>query len=125
MDKEKLKTLIKEFHESELPSVVERKIIAVDMNAKKIVTVFGPRRSGKTYYFYCLIKKLISQHINKTRILYINFEDDRILPFGIEDFETLTEAYYELYPQNKSEEVYMFLDEIQNINQWEIAIRRI
>ena len=125
MDKEKLKILIKEFHEAELPPTMDRKIIDIDMKAKKIVTVFGPRRSGKTYYFYCLIKNLISQNIDKTRMLYINFEDDRILPFNIEDFEILTEAYYELYPQNKSKEIYMFLDEVQNISQWEIAIRRI
>ncbi len=125
MEKEKLKLLIKEFYESELPQVIERKIIDIDMDTKKIITVFGSRRSGKTYYFYQLIKKLISQGVNKTRLLYINFEDDRILPFSVSDFESLVETYYELYPQNKSEEVFMFLDEIQNIDQWEIALRRI
>ncbi|MBI2583882.1 MAG: ATP-binding protein [Candidatus Aenigmarchaeota archaeon] len=125
MDAEKLKLLIEEFHETELPSVIERRLIDIDLDTKKIVAVFGPRRSGKTYYFYYLIKKLISQGLEKTRLLYINFEDDRILPFSVEDFEKLVETYYELYPQNKSKEVFMFLDEIQNIDGWEIAIRRI
>jgi predicted AAA+ superfamily ATPase len=125
MDKEKLKLVIKEFHESDFPAIIERKIVHIDEKTEKIISLFGPRRSGKTYYFYHLIKNLVDGGIDKTRILYVNFEDERILPFNLDDFENVLEAYYDLYPQNKGKRVFIFLDEVQKIDGWEIAVRRI
>ena len=125
MKKEMLKRLIVEFHESELPELIERKIIDVDLETKKIVSIIGPRRCGKTYYLFYLMKKLIQQGIDKTRILYVNFEDERILPFSVKDFDLIIEAYFELYPENKEKEIYAFFDEVQNVNGWEVAVRRI
>ncbi len=124
MNKEKLKVVITEFHEEELPQLIEREI-DIDLKTKKIIALFGPRRAGKTYCFYGIIKKLISQGLEKDRVLYINFEDDRILPFSVSDFESLLEAYYELYPKNKGKEIRFFFDEIQNVKGWETAVRRI
>jgi hypothetical protein len=127
MEKEKAKLVINEFQESELPKdIINRKIIHVDLNSRSIISVYGPRQSGKTYYFYQLIEELITKEkIKKDRILYVSFEDERLMPFQLSDFEQLLEAYYELYPENKENTVYLFFDEVQNIDHWEIAIRRI
>jgi len=125
MKKETLKNVIAEFHETEIPEVIERKIVDVDINVRKIVSIIGPRRCGKTYYLYHLMKTLIHQGVEKKRLLYINFEDERILPFDMREFQLIPEAYYERYPENKGRENYLFLDEIQNIENWEIPIRRI
>lgn len=125
MKKEALKRIIAEFHETELPEIVERKIVDVDVSTRKIVSVIGPRRCGKTYYLYHIMKTLIQQGIDRKKLLYINFEDERILPFDVKEFQLLLEAYYELYPENKGEEICLFLDEIQNIKSWEIAVRRV
>ncbi len=126
MDKEKAKLVIKEFQESESPKdIVKRKIIKIDTNSKSIISVYGPRQSGKTYYFYQVIDGLVGGGVPKDRILYVNFEDERLMPFELADFERLLDAYYELYPQNKDAEIYLFLDEVQNIEHWEIAVRRI
>jgi len=57
--------------------------------------------------------------------LYINFEDDRLLPLETTDLNDLMEAYYELYPDTKEEQKYFFFDEIQNIPGWEVFVRRI
>ena len=46
----------------------------------KIKVAIGMRRSGKTYFLYQQILKMLSDGIHKTAILYINFEDDRLLP---------------------------------------------
>ena len=118
--KELFKYLIKEFQELELPPVFLRDLVIPTTN--KIVTLVGPRRSGKTFYFYQIIKNLA---VPKNRILYLNFEDDRILPLDVKELDSLLEAYYELYPQNKSEQIYLFFDEIQNIPLWELYLRRI
>ena len=127
MEKWKAKLVIKEFQDNELPKdIIKRKIISVDTNSKSIIAVYGPRQSGKTYYFYQLIEELITKDgIKKDKILYVNFEDERLMPFQLSDFESLLDAYYELYPENKGEKIYLFFDEVQNIERWEIAVRRI
>lgn len=122
--KEIFKLIIKEFHESELLECAAREL-SVPLDSKQIVAIYGPRRSGKSFYFYILIDKLIKKGINKERIVYINFEDDRLLPLNYKDLGSFTEAYYELYPENNKKIVYLFFDEIQNIHNWEVFIRRI
>ena len=121
--KDIFKLLIKEFHEFSLPETFDREL-KVPLNINKIITISGLRRSGKTFYFYNLIEKLKAK-INIDQIVYINFDDDRLFPLSIEDLNDFIEAYYELYPENKRKIKYFFLDEIQNIDKWEIFIRRI
>lgn len=122
--KEIFKILIKEFHTEPIPETIERDLY-VPLNSKKIVTIYGPRRSGKSFYFFNLIKKFIKDGTPKEQILYLNFEDDRILPLDFKELDLLVEAYYELYPENKQKTTYFFFDEIQNIKNWEIFVRRI
>src|SRR3989344_4300528 len=119
-NKEIFKLIIKEFHEKDIPKIVERELSIPETN--KIVSIIGSRRAGKTFYFYQLMKKL---NVPKDKILYINFEDDRIMPLALKDMDSLLEAYFELYPNNKKSKIYLFFDEIQNIDKWEVYIRRI
>lgn len=122
MKKELFKYIITEFHEKELPTI-EYRDLAMPAT-KKIITLTGPRRAGKTFYFYQLIKKLL-KIIPKDRIIYINFEDDRILPLDVKELDGILEAYYEMHPENKGKELFLFFDEIQNIIGWETYIRRV
>ena len=122
--KEIFKLIIKEFQDSSLPNIFDRDL-KIPLSSKKIITIYGPRRCGKSFYFLSLIKKLLQKGIPKKRILYISFEDDRILPLDFQELTFLLEAYFELYPENKEEEIFIFFDEIQNIKNWEIFIRRI
>ena len=121
--KEMFKYIIKEFHEARLPELYERKLTIPE--TQKVISLIGIRRAGKTFYFYQLINNLIEDSINPSQILYINFEDDRILPLNVKELNTILEAYYELYPENTSETLYLFFDEIQNIDNWELFIRRV
>lgn len=120
--KESFKYLIKEFHETEPQKIIKRALKLPP--SKKIMTLVGPRRSGKTFSFFLAIQDLLLK-MPKERILYINFEDDRIFNIDLHGVSSLLEAYYELYPENKTKEIYIFLDEIQNITGWETYIRRI
>jgi len=122
--KEIFKLIIKEFHDSSLPDIFDRDL-EIPLSSKKIITIYGPRRCGKSFYFLSLIRKLLQKGISKKRILYISFEDDRILPLDFQELTLLLEAYFELYPENKEEEIFLFFDEIQNIKDWEIFVRRI
>ena len=91
----------------------------------KIKVAMGMRRTGKTYFLYQQILKMINDGISKTAILYINFEDDRLLPLNEQKLAKLVDAFYSLYPENHDRKCYLFFDEIQNVPNWPIVIRRL
>jgi predicted AAA+ superfamily ATPase len=124
MEKGRLKEVIKEFQESDLPEIVPREI-DVPLSSQKIIAIVGPRRSGKTYLLFLQIKKLLSQKISPEQIIYINFEDPRLLPCDAKGIELILEAYRELYPGHGMKNNYFFFDEIHNVKDWEIGVRRV
>ncbi len=72
-----LRAVISEWVIHEDIKTIERDIkLPVDSN--KVITVIGPRRAGKTFLLYRTISK-ISKSIPKNNILYINFEDERLI----------------------------------------------
>ncbi len=122
--KEIFKQLIFDSQEKEYKGIVEREY-AIPTDTRKIVSLIGVRRSGKTFLLYQLIRQLRGNGVNRQNIFYINFEDDRLYPLNLSDMDALVEAYYELYPDKRGETCYWFLDEVQNIQGWERFIRRI
>lgn len=119
--KDLFKTIIKDFHTNSIPAVKKRNL-SIPINSNKIVTIIGGRRTGKTYYLYQLINQILD-YTEITNIVYINFEDER-LNISDKELQLIIDAYYELYPDNKSE-LYFFFDEIQYFKNWERFVRRI
>ena len=94
--------------------------------ARNIIKVaIGMRRSGKTYFLYQTIRKLISEGLALDRILYINFEDDRLLPIDYKAMGKLIDLWYTLHPDNHNHCCYLFFDEVQNVENWALVLRRI
>ena len=125
--KDKLKIIIKEFHESSLPDLIERDEIfdlsILSSSVNKVITIVGPRRAGKTFFLFQIIKKMLRQGTDLEDIIYINFEDERILPMQADNLQLILDAYFELY--EKRESPCIFLDEIQNISGWDKFVRRL
>ena len=99
---------------------IKPKIIKRDFNfpkTNKIITLIGPRRVGKSFLLY---QKM--QELNQEEILYINFEDERILPLKTEDLDLIIQSYFEIYQDKKP---IIFFDEIQEVENWEKFVRRI
>jgi uncharacterized protein len=122
MKKELFKKIIRDNQEY-IPERLPREL-ELPLESSKIISLIGSRRSGKTSVFYYTIHKLRTM-IPAESIVYVSFDDDRMVDFSLADFQVFLEAYYELYPLKKSETVYFFFDEIQNIPKWELFIRRI
>ena len=121
--KEVFKKLIVDSQERNYNNLIPR-AYTIPTDTNKIVSLIGIRRSGKTYMLYKLIEDL-RHNTPRENIIYINFEDDRLFPITLQDMDSLVEAYYELYPDKRKEKVYFFLDEVQNIDGWELFVRRI
>lgn len=88
------------------------------IDQKEIILITGIRRAGKSTLMKLLSVDIIKlKSLSENNILYINFDDERLIDFDLHDFELLYECYFELYaPEGK---VYFFLDEIQEIAGWE------
>ena len=83
----------------------------------------GIRRTGKSYLMYQQIKQLESKGVPISQIVYVNFEDERLLETKVTDLNTILEIGLEM--SGSTNKPYLFLDEIQNINGWEKFVRRI
>ncbi len=91
---------------------------------KMIKVAIGMRRSGKSYFLYQTINAFLDQGIKPEQILLINFEDDRLLPMNAKEMGQLLDNFYSLYPENHHRRCYFFLDEVQNIEDWNLVVRR-
>lgn len=119
-----LSRLIEEFHERELPEPTPREA-AMPQVPGKATAVVGMRRAGKTWFCYQHMRELLHKGIPKERLLYLNFEDDRLLPFSVRDFQAILDVYFSKFPDFKTERCFLFLDEAQRIEGWESFVRRV
>jgi predicted AAA+ superfamily ATPase len=120
--KAKLKRIIADFHQSELPDFQPRHL-DVPLDTGKVIILVGPRRAGKTYYLFQLMKGLENSGIARQEMLYMNFEDERLALEGENDL--VFDAYRELYPDQDLSRAYLFFDEIQELPNWEKFVRRV
>jgi len=114
--------IIRDFHLNKPFDVIKRDI-EIPTDTGKIITLIGVRRCGKTSILYECINQL-SQNIDKTHILFINFEDERF-DFNQQNLDLILKAYVELYPELDLKKCYFFFDEIQNVLGWEKFVRRV
>lgn len=121
--KEIFSSLISDFQEKLLPPIWDRDLV-VPHDTGKIVTLSGVRRSGKTFHLFGIIRKLLNLGIPIEKIIYINFEDER-LDINIKEMDDLLQVYRELYPDIDLSQVYFFFDEIQEVVGWEKFVIRL
>lgn len=122
LEKDLVKVIISEgYSRKTKPVLRDKKIVDV----KKIYTVIGPRRAGKTYFLFQIIDDLVAKGVKKEQVLYINFEDERLEKIESADLQTIISAFYELYPENGKKKVYFVFDEIQNAPSWSKFVRRL
>mgnify|MGYP000495358120 CR=1 FL=1 len=113
MKREDIIDYLKEY-EGFRPELIEREL-SVPLDSKFVISIIGPRRAGKTYYLFQLSKKI-------KNYIYLNFEDSRL--YGIEhrDLREIIRIFIEIYG---NEPEYLFLDEVQNMKNWEVIVREL
>jgi len=119
-----LENLYGDFLERALPELTDRDFDLEPVPGKALALI-GMRRVGKTYLCYQRIGELLEAGVEKNNILYLNFEDDRLFGFALEDCQTVLDVFYQDRPEKKAEPCYFFFDEIQNVPHWERFIRRL
>ncbi|MBO3754282.1 MAG: ATP-binding protein, partial [Candidatus Brockarchaeota archaeon] len=103
------------FQKRPLPRIIERELEVKQVKGKAAV-IIGPRRSGKTYYFFHMISRL-----DRNETIYLDFEE----PFlkGVKPLEVL-KIVLEVFPEAiGTTPKNVFLDEVQNVESWESLVR--
>jgi len=119
-----LEKLIADFQYWPLPAVSPRSATTSPVGNMASV-VIGMRRSGKTYLLFQEIQRLLNSGVERNRILYVNFKDDRLQPLDHDILNRTLETFYRTAPEARSEGAYLFLDEIQAVEGWSRFARRV
>lgn len=121
MQKQKLKEIILD----QIEEYLNQEYVKRNYNLEKNVNYcfVGIRRGGKSYLMYQLAHEIIDSGIDSDCVVYVNFEDERLLEFSAADFNTVLEIALEL--AGDKGQPHLFLDELQNIDGWEKFARRL
>lgn len=119
MNHEILKAIIFDQHQVIKNATIVPRRYSFDPQANYVVT--GLRRSGKSTLLYKVAQDLVRAGATWNQIIYVNFEDERLAEFGLNDFNDIVETLAEL----TDKQGFFFFDEIQNIPGWEKFARRL
>ena len=119
---------IKDFAEEGIPEVFDRDLslgrIQPPARGNLVNVIVGVRRCGKTYRLYQEMRRIVAEGYPQDSILYFNFEDERLKPYEKELLQEVIEVFYARNPRARQEGAFFFFDEIQEVPDWGLFLRR-
>ncbi|HIP51360.1 MAG TPA: ATP-binding protein [Campylobacterales bacterium] len=87
-------------------------------HSDEVIVIKGIRRCGKSTLLINEMKRLVQNGIEVERLLFVNFEDARLIGhLGVELLSLVKDVYMEFV--NPKGKPFIFFDEVQNIEHWE------
>jgi predicted AAA+ superfamily ATPase len=123
MDKNEIITILEDWNfwkkslETGIPRPFYLEKLKKFLLTDQVIVITGARRSGKSFIMRQLSKELINEGIDKNQILIVNFEDSRFIELNPKLLQQIYETYLEFL--NPKDKPYIFLDEIQEVQNWE------
>jgi len=119
-DKDKIKEVLLD-QSGDIPGILDKcrveRVVEPELHAALADTlvkvISGVRRCGKSVLAHRVLKDLPYG--------YVNFDDERLADLTTADLNLVLEALLEITPDLK----YVLLDEIQNIEKWELFVARL
>ena len=119
-----VRQLIADSMELEIPPLTPRRGSLSEL-ADTASVLIGMRRTGKTYRMFQKMRELLDSGVVRQRILYLNFEDERLGNMTVDILRNVDETYLRAFPAKENAISYYFFDEIQYVPGWERFVRRI
>ena len=96
------------------------------LERREIVSIIGPRRVGKTVLIHQIIQELLDKNTSPSTILYLSVDEVELNQGGAE-LKHIIEAYFKYIVKKPLDSLetthYLFLDEIQELPQWEKILK--
>jgi len=82
-----IQQILTDYQHAPLPKITARRMVrlAIPSHLNKGLVFAGVRRCGKTYALFERIATMVNAGIDRSKALYLNFEDDRLLGFAPDD----------------------------------------
>jgi len=109
MEPDNLKRVILKYKELLPTEILKRDVEILSSKLDKANVIVGPRRSGKTFFLYDIVKG------KKSSPVLINFEDNLLVGLKREDLSKILDYSKELFEGRLT----FYFDEIQNVDKWE------
>ena len=92
-----------------------RETCLIEMDSPQAQVVIGLRRSGKSTLCYCALEEA------GVNYAYVNFDDERLAKVTSDQLNDVLEVLYKVYGNF----THLFIDEIQNIDEWYLFVNRL
>lgn len=119
MDKELFRTIISENQEYIGNIQLVERPLNLEVNGNYVFV--GVRQAGKSYLLYQRVQQLLVSGEDIENIVYVNFDDERLLGMKASDLDLILQAYHSMYGGTPI----FFFDEIQNVEGWANFARRL
>jgi len=96
------------------------------LSDERIISIIGPRRTGKTTLLYQVIQYLLKNGLESKRVLFFSADDPSLRPYSKSLFENIFNTYFEeiLIEEKRKEKVYIFIDEVHFYDGWEHWLKK-
>lgn len=90
----------------------------------QMLSITGPRRIGKSTLLKQMIHKLIANGIPAQKILYYSFDDPALIARSVRVDQFIDFIMEEAMSNRVSGKTFLFFDEIQRLEQWELYLKK-
>jgi len=94
------------------------------MGVPQIISITGPRRVGKSTIIRQIIRKLIGEGIEPDKIIYYSMDDPALLRSDVNHDRFFDTMMDESRTRAGGGMIYVFLDEIQRFEKWELFLKK-
>ena len=90
----------------------------------QIISITGPRRVGKSTIIKQIVKKLIGEGVKPDKIIYYSMDDPALFRSEVKH----DKFFYSLMDESRKtagdQQIYIFLDEVQRFERWELFLKK-
>lgn len=90
----------------------------------QIISITGPRRVGKSTLIRQVIRKLLGEGVSPDRVIYYSMDDPALLRSDVDHDRFFDSLMDDARAQSGNGQLYVFLDEIQRFERWELFLKK-
>ncbi|MBI2470368.1 MAG: ATP-binding protein [Planctomycetes bacterium] len=90
----------------------------------QIISITGPRRVGKSTIIKQIVKKLIGEGVKPDKIIYYSMDDPALFRSEVKHDKFFDSLMDEARKKADTHQMYIFLDEVQRFERWELFLKK-